>query len=109
MPMKDSTSAYTQAVIKTGGKQYLVKPGTSLKVEKIAVEAGTLVEVPAVLVMEEDGKLKSGTDHMISVKVTGDTKGDKIRVFKFKAKKRYRRTQGHRQQLSVIEVGNLVK
>ena len=100
------------AVIETGGKQYRVAPGQKLKVETLLGEIGSSVEFDRVLaVMDESGTLKLGTD-IEAAKVTGTIKshgrGDKTIVFKFKRKKQYKRTQGHRQDYTEVRIRDIV-
>ena len=98
------------AVIETGGKQYNIKVGSTFKTEKVDVAEGKTFDIENVLLIsEEDGKnFKVGTPLLKTEKVTAKVlshgKGDKIRVFKMKAKKRYSRVQGHRQLFSELEI-----
>jgi large subunit ribosomal protein L21 len=96
------------AVIETGGKQYKVEKGTVLEIEKLPEEAGKTVTFDQVLLVSDGKTNKVGTPFVAGAKVTGkvldQTKADKIIVFKKKPKKRYERTQGHRQQLTVVEI-----
>ena len=96
------------AVIKTGGKQYLVSPGDTIKIEKIEGDAGNAVEFAEVLLLENKGDTKVGVPFLEEMKVTGkiedQIKGDKIIVFKYKAKKRYRKKQGHRQKYTMVKI-----
>jgi large subunit ribosomal protein L21 len=95
------------AIIKTGGKQYKVSSGDEIFVEKLAGEAGDKVEFDQVLAVAGDEDLKLGSD-LSGVKVSGEIvkqgRGKKIRVFKYKPKKGYRRTQGHRQPYSLVRI-----
>mgnify|MGYP006417318361 FL=1 len=96
------------AVIETGGKQYKVEKGTQLEIEKLDEEAGKTVTFDQVLLISDDKTTKIGTPIVPGAKVTGkileQTRGEKILVFKKKAKKRYEKKQGHRQELTVIEI-----
>lgn len=97
------------AVILTGGKQYRVKPGDVLSVEKLETEAGRKVSFSRVLLIEEDGgNVLLGTplleDAMVRAEVLELYKDEKVLVFKKKRRKQYRRTRGHRQQLTRIRV-----
>jgi large subunit ribosomal protein L21 len=100
------------AVIETGGKQYLVTPGTVLEVEKLAVQAGGTVEFDRVLLVGEQGQIRAGAPLVDKAKVVAEVvdqvKGDKIRVFKFKRRKAYRRTQGHRQALTRLRIREIL-
>lgn len=96
------------AVIKTGGKQYLVQPGDKIKVEKLDVEEGKEVSFSEVLLLEKSKKLEVGSPLVKDAKVTGkvvkQVKGDKLIIFKYKPKKRYKRKIGHRQQFTEVEI-----
>lgn len=96
------------AVIETGGKQYKVKTGDVLQVENLGIEDGKKITLDKVMLLVNDGKAEIGMPYLkdvtVDLKVMGSLKGDKIRVAKFKAKSRYRRVQGHRQQLSEVLV-----
>ena len=95
------------AVIETGGKQYKVAVGDRLKVEKLAVAEGASVELGRVLMVAEGERVTLGSptpEAAVSATVLGHGRGDKIRVFKMKRRKNYRRTQGHRQSYTEIEI-----
>ena len=96
------------AVIKTGGKQYLVSPGDKIQIEKIDKEEGKEVEFSEVLLVEKRGKAKIGTPFVKGAKVIGKVirhgKGKKILVLKYKRRKRYRVKRGHRQQFTEVEI-----
>ena len=98
------------AIIKTGGKQYIVEKGDELLVEKIKSTKQGKVTFPDVLMtFEEKGSMKIGTPRVSGVKVEGkvtdkEARGDKVRIVKFKAKKRYSKTQGHRQQYTKVKI-----
>jgi len=100
------------AVIKTGGKQYVVRPGDKLKVEKIEGNVGDTVEIQEVLLVNKDGDLKIGTPFVEGAKVVASIleqgKAPKIIVFKKKAKKGYKRKRGHRQYYTLIEIKEIV-
>lgn len=100
------------AVIETGGKQYRVSPGDVIHVETVAGEKGAQVEFDRVLAVAPDGgTLVTGQDAS-SAKVRGtiksQTRGDKVIVFKFKRKKQYRRTMGHRQNRTAVEISDII-
>jgi large subunit ribosomal protein L21 len=102
-----------QAVIKTGGKQYRVKPGDVIRVEKLAGSSGDTVEFDEVLMVSNDeGVAKVGSPLVEGVKVKGEIlgnqKGEKIIVFKFKPKKGYRRKKGHRQVYTRVKITDIV-
>lgn len=95
------------AIIETGGKQYKVEKGNKIRVEKLDAEAGS--EVSFDVMLTGSGKtIKVGKPYVKGVKVTAKVlehnKEKKIVVFKYKAKKNYRRKQGHRQPYSLIEI-----
>jgi large subunit ribosomal protein L21 len=99
------------AVIETGGKQYKVAPGETIRVEKLAGEQGSPVEFSKVLAVQTDDGLKVG-EALASAKVTGEIVGEgrgrKVIVFKFKRKKQYKRTQGHRQDYTAVRVDQIL-
>ena len=96
------------AVIKTGGKQYVVAPGQKLRVEKLDKKQGETVEFDQVLLIENNGDVQIGAPILEGAKVTGkvtkEGKGDKIFVLKYKSKSRYSVTKNHRQQFSEVEI-----
>ena len=96
------------AVIKTGGKQYLVSPGDKIKIEKLNAEQGEKVEFPEVLLLEKNKKIEIGTPLVKGAKVIGKVlaqgKAKKVIVFKYKAKKRYKKKMGHRQFFTEVEI-----
>jgi len=95
------------AVIKTGGKQYLVKPGDKIKIEKLDKKEGEEFSFSDVLLVEKNKKVEVGTPLVkaeVQAKVLSQGKEDKVIVFKYKAKKRYSRKIGHRQPYTEIEI-----
>jgi len=96
------------AVIKTGGKQYLVNPGDKIKIEKIKTAEGKEVAFKNVLLLEKSQSLKIGTplvkDAKVIAKVLSQGKDKKIIVFKYKPKTRYKKKTGHRQPYTEIEI-----
>ncbi len=96
------------AVIETGGKQYRVQEGDTLFIEKLDMNQGETVEFDKVLAVSKEGQLSLGTPVVDGAKVTATVlengKAKKIIVFKYKAKKDYRRKQGHRQPYTKIKV-----
>ena len=101
------------AVIETGGKQYRVAPGDTLKVEKLQFDVGTELEFPRVLAVYKDAeqRMLAGSDladAKVRATVTAHGRGDKIIVFKFKRKKQYKRTIGHRQAYTQLKVGEIL-
>jgi large subunit ribosomal protein L21 len=99
------------AVIKTGGKQYRVSPDDVIKIERIAGEAGDKVAFEDVLMLDADGNTTVGAPLVAGATVTGElveqARGEKIIVFKKKRRKNYRRTNGHRQELSVVRITDI--
>jgi large subunit ribosomal protein L21 len=99
------------AVIKTGGKQYRVKAKDKLKIEKIKGEKGDKVNFDEVLLIaDEDGKkVKIGKPKVEGAKIEAtilqQARAKKLTVIKYKAKVRYKRTLGHRQEFSEVEIG----
>jgi len=96
------------AIIKTGGKQYLVKPGDKIKVEKIEAEKGKEINFSEVLLLEKNKKIEIGNPIVkgtkVEAKVLRHGKGKKLIIFKYKPKKRYKRKIGHRQQFTEVEI-----
>ena len=96
------------AVIKTGGKQYIVRPGQKLKVEKLLIEEGAEVVFEDVLLVDDGKKTEIGTPTITGAKVKGkllkQAKAKKVIIFKFKAKKREKTKKGHRQPYSEVEI-----
>ena len=96
------------AVIETGGKQYRVAPGTSLKIEKLVGEPGADITFDKVVAFVNDaGELTTGQDAAgakVHAKIENHGRAEKVLVFKFKRKKQYRKTQGHRQGYTQVMV-----
>lgn len=99
------------AVIKTGGKQYVVKEGDVLRVEKLAEEIGASVSFDTLLVSEDDGSSMQCGSPLLPVKIKAELleqgRAKKIEVVKYKAKSRYRRRVGHRQSFTKIKIGKI--
>lgn len=95
------------AIIKTGGKQYKVSEGDVIKVEKIEAEAGDKIEFNQVLMVAGDD-VKVGSPVVEGAKVSAEVldqkKDKKIVIFKFKAKKNYRKKKGHRQPYTLVKI-----
>ncbi len=96
------------AVIKTGGKQYIVSPGQKIKIEKLDAKEGEEIIFDEVLLLEKNKKAEIGTPFVggarVVGKVLGQGKGKKVIVFKYKAKKRYKVKKGHRQSFTEVEI-----
>ena len=99
------------AILKTGNKQYRVKPGDVIDVEKLPVEEGSSIELTDVLAISQDGEVTLGTpmvpDASIYAHVREQGKDDKIIVFKYKRKVRYRRKKGHRQPYTRLAITSI--
>ncbi len=94
------------AIIKTGGKQYTVKQGDVLDVEKLEGEAGDTVALEVLFLKGEEG-IVAGAEAAaacVTASIVEQHKGDKVIVFKFKKRKGYKRLRGHRQQLTKIKI-----
>ncbi|HZK00666.1 MAG TPA: 50S ribosomal protein L21 [Tissierellaceae bacterium] len=100
------------AVIETGGKQYRVQEGDTLFVEKLDAQVGDTVDFDKVLIISKDGDLQAGKPYVEGVKVEGNVleqgKAKKIVVFKYKAKKNYRKKTGHRQPFTKVKIEKIV-
>ena len=96
------------AVIVTGGKQYRVKEGQSLKVESLAVEPGKNVDFENVLMVANGEKITIGAPNVGGARVTASVvehgRGDKIRIVKFRRRKHSRRQMGHRQNYTQVKI-----
>ena len=99
------------AVVKTGGKQYRVSPGGSVRVEKLSGEVGASITLEDVLMIGGEGDIKIGAPTVDGASVNGTIvaqgRGAKIRVFKMKRRKGYRRSQGHRQDYTEIRIDGI--
>ena len=94
------------AIIETGGKQYRVTPGDVIRVEKLAGDVGAEIELPVKLAFEDSGELVPGG--ALKATIVGNGRADKVLVFKFKRKKQYKKTIGHRQSFTEVKVGEMV-
>lgn len=96
------------AVIETGGKQYRVQEGDVITVEKLDLEAGEKITFDKVLLISDGETIKVGAPFVASCNVAGTVvehgKGQKVIIFKYKAKKDYRKKQGHRQPYTMIKI-----
>lgn len=99
------------AIIETGGKQYRVQEGDTLFVEKLSVEAGSTVDFDQVLAVSKDNSLTVGSPIVAgaSVKATviEEGKAKKVVIYKYKAKKDYRKKQGHRQPYTKVKIESI--
>jgi large subunit ribosomal protein L21 len=97
------------AVIRTGGKQYLVSPGEQLKIETTAHKDGQLEFSDVLAVSGEEGKFESDlTGAKVLASVVNEGRGDKILVFKLKRKKQYKKMQGHRQNFVEVKIDEIL-
>jgi large subunit ribosomal protein L21 len=100
------------AVIETGGKQYRVQEGDTLFVEKLDAEEGQSVSFDKVLILSNEGELSVGSPYVEGAKVEANVlaqgKAKKIIVFKYKAKKNYKKKQGHRQPFTKVKIEKIV-
>jgi large subunit ribosomal protein L21 len=101
------------AVVETGSKQYRVSVGQTIDVELLPAEAGSEVELDRVLMVGGEGaEVRIGTPVVAGAKVVATVaehhRGDKIVIFKMKAKKRYRRKTGHRQELTRLTIKDII-
>ncbi len=98
------------AIIETGGKQYTVKAGDKVKVEKLDIEEGSKFTFDKVLLVSDNG-LNVGNPYLngakVEAKVLAQAKDKKIVVFKYKSKKNYRKRKGHRQPFTLVEIENI--
>jgi len=99
------------AVIRSGGKQYRVAPGQTIRLEKLAGDPGSKVQLGEVLLVENDGKFHTGSPLLANAKVEATVlehdRRNKIIVFKKKRKKQYRRTRGHRQDFTAVRIESI--
>lgn len=96
------------AIIETGGKQIRVEPGHKVRVERLGAQVGESVQFDRVLLVADDKQTQIGTPHVdgtpVTAKVLDHGRGKKIRVFKMKRRKNYRRSYGHRQDYTELEI-----
>ena len=99
------------AVIKSGGKQYRVMPGQTIRLEKVAGEVGSKVTLSEVLLVDNEGNISVGAplvaNASIEATVVEHDRSKKILVFKKKRKKQYRRTRGHRQDFTAVRIDKI--
>ena len=99
----------TYAVVRTGGKQYRVEEGTTFLVERLAADEGATVDLEPLLYASGDESLFGSKLGKVSVQATvlGHERGPKIRIFKFKPKRGYKRTAGHRSELTRLTIDSI--
>jgi large subunit ribosomal protein L21 len=99
------------AVIKTGGKQYRVAAGEKLKVESIAAEVGSEIVLDQVLLLADGDKVTAGTPLVsgaaVKATVVSHGRGEKIKIFKLRRRKHFRKTLGHRQNYTEIQISGI--
>lgn len=99
------------AIVESGGKQYRVSEGDEITVEKLSASVGDKVELDKVLLLNDDKEVRVGTPYVDGAKVlaevTGEGRGKKIIVFKYKAKKDSKSKQGHRQPYTTLKIESL--
>ncbi|HIE43580.1 MAG TPA: 50S ribosomal protein L21 [Candidatus Omnitrophica bacterium] len=103
-----------KAIIQTAGKQYLVKEGDTISIDKsFSPQAGETIEFKEILAIGEEGELQFGNPLVKGAKITGEIvkkgKAEKVIVYKFKRRKRYHRKKGHRQPLTEIKITKIEK
>ncbi len=100
------------AVLETGSKQYRVSAGDTLKIERLPIEAGKPVTFDRVLLVNADGKITVGSPTVTGATVEADIiehiRGDKVVTFKMKRRKGYHKTIGHRQELTIVKVKEII-
>jgi large subunit ribosomal protein L21 len=96
------------AIVKTGGKQYRVEEGQILRVERLAADSGQSVTFEDVLLLAGDGETRVGSPRVAGVSVVGKVlehgRGQKVRVFHYKKRKHNRKTKGHRQDFTALQI-----
>jgi len=96
------------AIVRTGGKQYRVEKGATVYLERLDAPVGDKVTLSDVLLVGDEGGVRVGTPHLESASVVGtvldQSRDRKIRVFKYKKRKHYRRTRGHRQSFTALRI-----
>jgi len=100
------------AVIETGGKQYRVEPGDTLDIERLTDSGeGDAVEFDRVLLVGDEENVQIGTPTVdgatVKASLVGEVRGPKVRIFKYKRRKGYRRTKGHRQDLHRVRIEDI--
>ncbi len=102
------------AIVETGGKQYRVKPGDTLAVEKLSGEPGDLLDLDRVLLIGGDGESEARIGSpgvagaVVRAEVLAHFRGEKIVIFRYKSKVRYRRKTGHRQSLTRLRITDIL-
>lgn len=104
-------SSFEQAIIKTGGKQYRVEPGRSIKIEKLTADVGAKLEFTEVLLAGRGADVQIGAPRvagaMVEATVTYQGRHKKLIVYKFRRRKNYRKRQGHRQYFTEVKIDSI--
>jgi large subunit ribosomal protein L21 len=99
------------AVIKTGGKQYIVSPGQKIRIEKLDEKEGKEIAFKEVLLVEKGNAIEIGTPFVkgakVSAKILEQGRGKKVTILRFKSKTRHKRKQGHRQPFTMVEIDKI--
>ena len=99
------------AVVKSGGKQYRVQSGESVRVESLPAEVGAAVSFDEVLMVGEGESVRVGTPFVAGVKVTATVvahgRGEKVHIFKMRRRKHYQKSQGHRQNYTEVRIDDI--
>jgi large subunit ribosomal protein L21 len=99
------------AVIKTGGKQYRVEPGATIRVEKLPGDAGTQLELGEVLLVADGENVKVGAPTVagasVKAEIVGQGLGEKLLIFKYRRRKAYRKKTGHRQPFTALKITDI--
>jgi large subunit ribosomal protein L21 len=110
--MQTSGGNIIYAIVETGGKQYKVFPGETVNVERLPAAEGSTIELDQVLLIADEENVRVGTPIVEGAKViaevVGEGKGEKVIVFKYKPKVRYRRMRGHRQVYTRLAIKEIV-
>jgi large subunit ribosomal protein L21 len=101
------------AIIQSGGRQIKVSPGTTVTVDRLAIEAGEQVSIDQVLLVgTDDGAVLTGSPYVPNARVVaviaGETRGEKIRIFKKKRRKGFRKSGGHRSTYTTVQIKDIV-
>jgi len=92
------------AVVRTGGKQYRVAPEDKIVVEKLDGDEGSTITLGDVLMVSDDGAVKTGAGVTVTAEILAHNRGDKVIIFKKKRRHNYRRKNGHRQHQTVLKI-----
>jgi len=100
------------AVIRSGGKQYRVAPGQTIRLESLPGDVGAKIQLGDVLLVENEGNIQIGKPLVANAKIEATVlerdRAKKVLIFKKKRKKQYRRTQGHRQDYTTVRIENII-